>query len=161
MKVENLLSDLSRQLGADSLELDDEGICRFNVDKSTRLTVERSLDEGIFFIYAPVGLMPLRMKEKCDIQNKLLEGNLFGQGTGHGSLGYDSSSNLIILFQEFEENNTDEKIFTEQIELFLAFLQFWSLELENVSGESLKGVHRLDDPEINLLRKKNIQMILV
>lgn len=161
MKVEELLEILSKKLRKEQLALDDEGICRFSVREEINLTVERSLDEGIFFLYAPIGLMPVRLKEQCEIQKKLLEGNLFGQGTGHASIGFDPSSTLIILFQNFEESTTEPQQFVEEVELFLGFVEFWRSELASAEKESLSGVHRLDDPDINYISGKNIQLLMV
>ncbi len=161
MKVEKLLVSLSQKLNTKTLELDNEGICRFTVGDGVKLTVERSLDEGAFFVYAPIGMMPVRLKEQTEIQKKLLTGNLFRQGTGHASLGLDPASSLIILFQEFEEANIESDQFIEEVELFLGFVEFWRGELASVQTESLRGVHRLDDPDINYISGKNIELLMV
>lgn len=161
MEIDELLATLATKLGLESLKLDAEGICRFTVNEGVHLNVERSIDEGAFFVYAPIGLMPVRLREQCKIQSKLLEGNLFRNGTGHASLGYDPDSKLIILFQEFEEESTDPEQFVDEIELLLGFVDYWRVQLEGVRDESMKGEHRLVDPNINYSSGGNFEFLMV
>lgn len=135
MKLEEVLAACSKRLGLETLVLDEQGICRFSISETVKVSLERSLDEEEFYLYAPIGEMPARMTEQCAIQKKILEGNLFGRATGAASIGYDPESNLLILFQGFNEFLLNPHKFFAEFELFLGFLQHWTRLLEDARAD--------------------------
>jgi len=144
MGLENLLLEHGKKHGLGKLILDENNICRLLVNDSLLVSLEKSLDGKGFFLYATIGSIPAGREKEVALE--ALDGNLFGKETGYARIGYDSTSNNLVLFQYFEEATTDYPIFSEKFEEFAQYMVYWLHKLEIAEAP----------PETELSLKKHV-----
>ena len=127
MRIEDALEQLGRQIGL-ALKLDDQRSCRLVFDGSTAIDIEAPEDDGTVFLHAAVGIVPATGREA--VYALLLEGNLFGRGTGRAVLGVDTDLNEIILHRALDMGTTEYAAFTAALEDFLGRVKGWTERLE-------------------------------
>ena len=88
MELKEILQQQAEKTGAapDSLRLDESGICRFVLNETTLLTVERVAEEQAFYLYGIIDtIFP---GEGEGLFAEILEANLFNKETGGATLAF-------------------------------------------------------------------------
>ncbi|KIA76859.1 type III secretion system chaperone [Parachlamydia acanthamoebae] len=153
MQLEEILREYGRRKGIGKLELDDEGICRLMINKTSTISFEKSLFDNGFFIYTSVGILPVD-KEK-ELSLSALIGNLFGKETGQAHLGYEPNSRSLVLFTFISYEGLTYSKFNSDFEEFIYYMLYWISkfeELKSESGESTKKglYHPIDEKNKNI-----------
>lgn len=133
MKLEDILEEYSRRHGVEPLKLNEAGVCSVKVDDTMTVTVERSLDDRGFYLYASVAKVPEERGNQIALE--ALKGNLFGVETGHASLGYAESEHLLIIYEYFDEDSISYIHYNEEFEQFLGYLSYWIHKVESLLGK--------------------------
>lgn len=136
MELEKLLELFNEERSGDPLKLNTEGICRFYLIENLLVSLEKSVEDGGFYLYSVIGFVPPAKEKKMSIE--ALSGNLFGKDTGKACLGYIPESHTLILFQYIPGEGTDLPAFKRVLEEFSAYLKQWHEKLEQV--ETLEEV---------------------
>lgn len=130
MELQGFLAQYCTKRGLKNPTFSGEGVARLTILPTLVLNFEESTDQQGFFAYASLGQIG-EIEEK----EALLEacsGNLFGNQTGKGSLGYMPSTQLLIYFEYFDKNYLELRTFEEDLELFCRYYVFWVGKLEAI-----------------------------
>lgn len=122
MALEDLLAELGRIMGLGPLKLDENNVCRLRFEDDLVVDIEHVHSRARFFLHAQVGPAPVA---GSPLLADMLAANLFGGGTGDGTLAIDSALGEVLLLRGFDENGTDARGFAAALELFLAALEDW------------------------------------
>jgi len=155
MKLSELLSELGKKKGLSPLSLDASGLCRLMVNQNQVVTFEKSINEGHFYIYAPVGEIQPGMEKEVGLL--ALQGNLFGKETGYASLGYLPKTRSLVLFETFEESRMSYIEFERKFEEFAQHLAYWINKLETPTAPSIEELS-LDRHVKDLKEHKNLKI---
>lgn len=155
MSLSDLLKELGEKKGLGTLALDATGVCRLIINKDQLLTFEKSLKEGVFYLYSSVGeLRPDREKELTLLA---LQGNLFGNETGQASLGYLPKERSLVLFETFDENQLYYPEFERKFEEFIGYLAYWINKLKKPSAPTMEDIS-LDKHVRDLQQHKDLKI---
>jgi len=138
MKLEEILSEFSKKEGIENLTLDSFGKCKLIIDDRLLIVFEKSLEEEGFYLYSIVTEVPLSREKEITIM--ALEGNLFGKETGSANLGLHSDSRSLILFDYFQESETNYSVFDGRYSSFLQHLVYWKRKTENEHPPELQDI---------------------
>ncbi len=109
---------------APNLEKSDRGFYLLPLNEGLRISIG-ALNPGVF-LYSPLSQCPKRKKEELLI--KLMQANLFGQGTLGAVIGYDAQENLLTLSADFSYD-MDYGAFKENVENFANIVEYWREEI--------------------------------
>lgn len=151
MHLEEILLEYGRKNGLGRLELDEEGICRLLINKTSTISLEKSLADDGFYLYSVVGA--LYMDKDKEVFQAVLTGNLFGKETGKASLGYDPQTRSIVLFEFIGHEGLTYSHFQTKLEDFIYYMLFWigkceELQIEGEKKVSKSRVHSHEDKNI-------------
>ena len=122
--LNHLLEVFGQRLGIGKLKFNDNGVCRLVFDEKFDTDIEMTDDGSAFYIYAVVGKAP--GEDNTAFYKELLAANLFGHGTGNGSLALDTARNEILLSRRFSQDLTDVNLFAFEVEKFVNHLELWT-----------------------------------
>lgn len=133
MILSEVLSELAKVYHLPSLKLNAYGKCTLVINETLPISFETALagtatlSEG-FFVYAVVG----QLADKVEASEVLsyLNANLFGSQTGRATLGYDSHTHSLVLFEYFNENALDFPSFLARFTLFTGYAAYWLTRME-------------------------------
>src|SRR5947209_10837058 len=95
MRIEEIIEQLGQHMSVD-LKLDDKNTCQLIFDNRIVVDIEAPSSPGdIVFFSSAIGVIPPTSREL--IFQDLLEGNLYGRGTGAAFLSIDVTLNEILL----------------------------------------------------------------
>lgn len=160
MRLENLLTGLSKHLKLGTIELNPDGITRFELDQELLLTIEK-INQTNFLIYAPLGISPGKQRNLLDIYTRCLEGNLFYFETSSGAIGLDKKTDNLVFFREFSEESFEgQNEFNTAFDHTLETLRYWRAEFATcLQGEHNK-VYSTNDPHLGISSHKDMQIIM-
>lgn len=142
MDLKELLEKFCLRKGLSAPLYADEGIYRLNMLPTLLLNFERAEDQQGFFVYTSVGQVA-EFEEK-EVLLEACCGNLFGNQTGKGSLGFWPGTRLLIYFEYFDATYLEVGPFEDQLNLFCEYHLFWVNKLAAIRSrlqESL-SLHR-------------------
>lgn len=145
MHLEEVLREYGRRQGLGKLELDDEGICRLMINKTSTISFEESFTLAGFFMYAAVGVLTLEQEKETALM--ALSANLFGRETGRSYLGYDANTRALVLFEFVSSEGLTYARFQTYFEEFIHYMLYWISKFEEVQTQTTgvpsfkKGMH--------------------
>ena len=117
-------------------------------DEKFDTDIEMTDDGSAFYIYAVVGKAP--GEDNTAFYKELLAANLFGHGTGNGSLALDTARNEILLSRRFSQDLTDGVYdnFVRWVSLYAcpAFPEVIETVAEDSTPEGQDGIGPVDGP---------------
>jgi hypothetical protein len=129
------IADAIRQLGQDMglpLRLDERRACRLVFDGRIEVDIEAPEGRGdAVFLSSAVGIVPPGGREA--VFQTLLEGNLFGRGTGGGVLALDTAYNEIVLQHALAMDKVQYQEFVKTLEQFVLHASTWIERLAKFS----------------------------
>ena len=155
MILSDLLKELGEKKGFGSLKLDSSGVCRLIINNDQLITFEKSLQSGIFYLYASVG--ELKAEREKELSLLALEGNLFGSETGEASLGYLPKNRSLVLFETFDERQTYYPEFEKKFEAYIQHLAYWINKLRTPSAPTIEDIS-LDRHVRDLQQHKDLKI---
>lgn len=144
MDINSILLELGKQMGLPNLKLDENRVCRLIFDKKFTVDIEASDDEQTVHIYSALCMIPPRDKEK--LFESLLEGNLFGRGTGGASFGLDLEMGEILLSRTVRIEKLDYQDFVNILESFVNHVEAWTNKID--TGEYAHGQKPSSTPPV-------------
>jgi len=121
--LRDLLSEYGKKSGLGPLEMDARGVATLEFNDRYLVAFEEALGSKGMFLYAVLCSIPIGDEEIFSIQ--ALEANLFGKETGRSSIGYDSKTRSLILFDYLDYEGLDFNHFLERLQSFCAYLEYW------------------------------------
>ncbi|AEV39614.1 Tir chaperone (plasmid) [Pseudovibrio sp. FO-BEG1] len=140
-----LLAELGEKIGLPNLELDEEGLCSFEVEDEFTLTLgANNQDEVILF-----ALLPDIQKDKREAGYRLLlQANLLGKGTGDAVLAMTEGDNQPALNSRFSAQNLAVQQLEEKLDTFIKLVKLWRATLQSLNAsetESTQDLHLSND----------------
>ncbi len=129
MNLKDIIAELGKQMGLDNVKLDENGLCRLVFDKNYIVDIEEAEDKKTVHIYSAIGIIPLEGKEA--LYTKILEANLFGQGTGGATFAIDPNLSEVILFKSLNIEKTDYQDFANELEEFVNWVATWTEKIKS------------------------------
>ncbi len=127
--INQLVLDLEIQ---DDVTTDNKDVYLIQLDETIAVNIT-DLKPGFSFL-SPIAKLPEQRHE--DLFTQLMSANLFGQGTGEGVLGLNSTGKLITLY--FAVNTeTDYQEFRDRLEDFTNYVDLWQIETEELLENQL------------------------
>ncbi|KPL51402.1 hypothetical protein ABB55_03460 [Prosthecomicrobium hirschii] len=121
MQLADAVQQLGRQIGL-PLKLDGDGACRLVFDGKLPVDIE-AVEGSVAYLHTGIGILPTSGGEA--LMRSLLEGNLFGRGTGASVIGIDSHLGEILLTRRLDMSKTDYAEFAAAIEDFVTHAKAW------------------------------------
>lgn len=137
MALEDILHQYAKKYRLGKLELDDEGICHLIVNDSIFLALEKSLDGQGFYHYTTIGKTSSSFEKEVGLE--ALSGNLFGKETGRACLGYEPSTQTLVLFEFFSGTVSFEE-YDLQLKKFVETARYWMNKVDEVAKQPLSKV---------------------
>jgi hypothetical protein len=128
MRIQDLLTELGKQMNLPGLKLDENRVCRLIFDKVLVVDIEASEDGRTIYIYGKAGEVPPEGKE--EFMGTLLEANLFGKGTGGAMFAVDHHRQSVYLCRILATETTQYQDFTNILEAFVNHLEAWMQKIE-------------------------------
>jgi len=129
MKVETLLSNLSRDLGA-TLQLDGEHKCRIVYEDRLDIYLESNEERELLHVYAL--LCPIPKEYRLELYEMLLSEHLMGFGSGNAVFGECPRIGELMFFREIDMDEMDYHEFLVALQNFVKAHDFWT---ERISEE--------------------------
>jgi len=123
MNAKEILAELTREIGLEGTQFDENHMCRLVFDDKLAVDFENPPDQNLLLVYASAGKLPRDGREQ--LYKMMLEANLFGLGTGGAVLALDANLDEIILFRRYPSDDIDYDKFKQDLELFLESLEQW------------------------------------
>ena len=124
----NLIKELGRHIGLDSLELDESGQCTLAFDETIVLTFVGDLDDGLNVVSYVGDLEANNHGVAC----KLLAQNFVPNGLGGGRVAMEPDSDRVVLVHRWDGLRTDFSSFTAHLESFVNAVESVRAELDSV-----------------------------
>jgi hypothetical protein len=105
MHAADLLAELGQALGLPRLTLSAMGTATLVVDDDLAVNLEVDADAGTLWAYAALGEPPAQGREA--LYARLLQANLFGQGSGGGAVALDAGRNELLIHRGLALEHTD------------------------------------------------------
>ncbi|MBT9291429.1 type III secretion system chaperone [Prosthecodimorpha staleyi] len=135
MQLADAVQQLGRQIGL-TLKLDSAGGCRLVFDGTLPVDIE-AVEGSVAYLHTAIGILPTSGAEA--LMRSLLEGNLFGRGTGASVIGIDSHLGEILLTRRLDMNKTDYAEFAAAIEDFVTHAKAWIDRLSRKTSGSAEA----------------------
>lgn len=145
MKVEALLNNLSRDLGA-PLQLDESHKCRIVYEDRLDIYLESNQERELLHMYAL--LCPIPTEHRLELYEMLLSEHLMGFGSGNAVFGECIKLGELMLFREIDMDEMDYHDFLVALQNFVKAHDFWTERIDEefhlrnevrVSPETLLG----------------------
>jgi len=136
MQLSQLLEQFSNETGLTDVVLEKDRPLRLVFDETQAIQFEEICDEGLIFLYAILGSLPVEGREALLMD--LLSANLFFQETSGGCLALDREHDEILLVHQLEVSVATYEMFRRAIGALLTEAPRWKARLEAVSrGEKV------------------------
>lgn len=106
------------------------GTCMIEYDRRFFVSLEESVSGDKFFIFSVIG--ELAIETLNEVAGDILISNLFGRETGRSSIGYDDTTQSLILFRVVPYDNLTPHSFSEALNEFLAYRIYWDNKLSDL-----------------------------
>lgn len=135
-KWQILLQEFSQHIELDGLTPDEQGNYLLVFDDTISLNLHYNEDNGMLTLYAPLLEIPEdRIAELCP---RLLQANLFWQGTAGATLGMDSENRLVILALQRPLETLDMARLETLLQSLVSSAEYWLDELGKTPNLSKK-----------------------
>ncbi|MEM9283743.1 MAG: type III secretion system chaperone [Verrucomicrobiota bacterium] len=142
-----LLTNLSKQLGLESVDLDDEGCAALSFDEIV-VNFEYDPESDLLAFYSDIGSIPPIEDTPRELLESLLKANFFHTGTAGATIGMDRESGFISLFQTLSPTAVEPDRFFSALETFVDLAEGWTKRIpELVSGEEVTSSRDKRDPD--------------
>jgi hypothetical protein len=131
----NLIKELGRHIGLDSLELDESGQCTLAFDETIVLTFVGDMDDGLNVVSYIGDLEANNHGAAC----KLLAHNFVPNGLGGGRVAMEPDSDRVVLVHRWDGLRTDFGTFTAHLESFVNAVESVRAELESGAPAAAAG----------------------
>jgi Tir chaperone protein (CesT) family len=139
----NLIKELGRHIGLETLELDESGQCSLAFDETIVLTFVGDADDGLNVV-SYVGELTA---DNASAAPLLLARNFVPNGLGGGRVAMEPDSARVVLVHRWDGVRTDFSSFTASLESFVNAVEQVRGELDNApSATSAKAAARADVP---------------
>ena len=116
------LAGLGIHVNIPDLAFDEAGVCKLSFD-DIQLTIETEPSGESLLIYSDLG--PMNTGAQTDMAERLLEANLFGQGTGGATLSLERQTGHVVLCQSIRAAAVSDPQFRQMVEVFVAAAEKW------------------------------------
>jgi hypothetical protein len=124
--LDDWMRDFAQELETGSLATESPGSYEIPMDEDLKIAVT-SLGQG-YNLFSVLAACPKINKE--NFFSKVMQANLFGQGTHGAVLGLTEEGNMLTLSQ-FVDYTTNYKDFRDVVEDFINTVDFWREEARN------------------------------
>ncbi|KZL12925.1 CesT family type III secretion system chaperone [Pseudovibrio ascidiaceicola] len=147
--AETLIAELGEKIGLPNLQLDEEGLCSFDVEEEFMLTLgANNQDEVILF-----ALLPDIQKDKREAGYRLLlQANLLGKGTGDAVLAMTEGDNQPALNSRFSAKSLGVTQLEEKLDTFIKLVKLWRVTIESLNTSQNEGATQLHPSNDEWLR---------
>lgn len=114
MNASDLIAEFAQRAGVPQLQLSREGTASLVIDGRTTVNLEHDAVSRRLFAYVSLGEPPAADRE--DYYARLLGANLFGHGTGGGTIGLDPAGNELLLSRVLDLDLVDYTAFEAALE---------------------------------------------
>lgn len=118
-----LLADFGRAVGAPELVPDEDGYCGFRLDDAVLVQLQLNPHTGDLTLFSALG--PIDAGHRAAITERLLNANLFWQGTDGGTLGLDLEGEQVVLARQVPIGQLDGPGFVQAVERFSRACDAW------------------------------------
>jgi hypothetical protein len=139
----NLIKELGRHIGLDSLELDESGQCTLAFDETIVLTFVGDMDDGLNVVSYIGDLESNHHGVAC----KLLAQNFVPNGLGGGRVAMEPDSDRVVLVHRWDGMRTDFGSFTANLESFVNAVESVRAELEAGASAGTTSSTAVDSPK--------------
>lgn len=141
-------------------ETDSLGVTRILINDKYLIHLRSSTDEEHFYLYAKVGNLPARdgREEICE---KLLEANLFGEGTGNSMFALHRQTNTIILMKIFDSSSTSLESYTQQLQQFISYLREWKEKFSDLAAKAGMEISSSEDDILTIMSQRKQKILFI
>lgn len=135
-RITALITALGTHVGISDLALGEDNVCRLVQDGTVVVDIEHQPGTDNAQVFSIVGTHP---GSNVALLHRLLEANLFGQGTGGSQLGLDEERGEIVLSHAVDLTTMTAERFISLLDAFVGYAQTWSqeiLDLQNAEEEA-------------------------
>jgi hypothetical protein len=123
----NLIKELGRHIGLETLALDESGQCSLAFDETIVLTFVGDADDGLNVV-SFVGELTA---DNAHVAPRLLARNFVPNGLGGGRVAMEPDSDRVVLVHRWDGVRTDFSSFTASLETFVNAVEQVRSELES------------------------------
>ncbi|KZK88506.1 Tir chaperone protein (CesT) [Pseudovibrio sp. Ad46] len=147
--AETLIAELGEKIGLPNLQLDEEGLCSFDVEDEFTLTLgANNQDEVILF-----ALLPDIEKDKRQAGYQLLlQANLLGKGTGDAVLAMTEGDNQPALNSRFSAKSLGIAQLEDKLDKFIKLVKLWRVTIQSLNTSQNEGTTQLHPTNDEWLR---------
>lgn len=131
----NLIKELGRHIGLDSLELDESGQCTLAFDETIILTFVGDMDDGLNVV-SYIGDLEA---SNHGAAYKLLAHNFVPNGLGGGRVAMEPDSDRVVLVHRWDGLRTDFDTFTAHLKSFVNAVESVRAELDSGASAADTG----------------------
>jgi len=136
-----LLRDLGKTCGLQDLAPDDSAYCCLLLDEKISVQMQLNPITGILTLFSPVGHVG-ESDPKTALLEHLLWANLFWQGTGGATLGWDRETGQVIFGRQVSLSEYDSGAFQRLVEDFANNAEAWTNHLDQMK----EALSQADEP---------------
>ncbi len=108
----------------------EEGGCRLCINETHIIEIEPTQEHERYVIYSSLGEIPANKRN--EIQEYLLELNLFGVKTGRSVFAFDEKTEQIIFFKSVDFAHCEYEDFLNILQEYIGQLEHWIQKVENL-----------------------------
>lgn len=146
MNATDLIAEFAQRAGVPQLQLSDEGTASLVIDGRTTVNLEHDAAARRLFAYVSLGEPPAADRE--GYYARLLGANLFGHGTGGGTIGLDPAGNEVLLSRALDLDLVDYTAFEAALESLVDAAERLAGELSSAAPAPMAAGAGYPDPRL-------------
>lgn len=135
MSLENYkryITDLGKSLKIDDLKADEDNYCCLRFDDKITVHIQYNKESDNVMLFAQLGIID--EDKTVHLYPRLLQANLFWQGTGGATIGVDEESREVLLSYQTSMQLLDFQKFQDLMEGFINTSELWINTLQAVQS---------------------------
>ena len=132
-RFQALVAELGEVLGISDLQADESGYFGLTVDASVTVCLQYGEEDDQLTLFSKVSALPASQRARA--LEVLMHANLFWQGTGGATLGFDPADEIVVLARRVALSGLDAATLAEAIQQHADRGQAWRSYLEEIADD--------------------------